>query len=103
MVVVDAVNDSEEARDTWRAAAHNSKAALTFTVLTCSDVDEHRRRLEGRSRGFSRLPEPSWSQVLDRSGDYAPWNCEHLEVDTFATSVSDVRDRICAYASARHL
>jgi hypothetical protein len=27
------------------------------------------------------------------------WNCEHLDVDTCATSVTDVRDRICAYAA----
>jgi hypothetical protein len=69
-------------------------------VLTCSDADEHRRRLESRSRGFSRLPEPSWAQVQSRA--YAPWTREHLEVDTVATSVSDVCDRICAFASARH-
>ena len=99
VVVVDAVNDSEAARDTWRRAASNNAASLTFAVLTCSDLDEHRRRLEGRYRGFSRLPEPSWSQVLSHSRDYAPWNCEHLEVDTFATSITDVRDRLCAYAA----
>jgi predicted kinase len=99
VVVVDAVNDSEAARDTWRTAARNSKATLTFAVLTCSDVDEHRRRLEGRSGGFSRLPEPSWRQVLNRSRDYAPWDCEHLDVDTSATSVTEVCDRICAYAA----
>jgi predicted kinase len=97
VVVVDAVNDSEAARDTWRLAASNSEASLTFAVLTCSNLDEHRRRLGSRSRGFSRLPEPTWSQVLSRSRDCAPWNCEHLDVDTCATSVTDVRDRICAY------
>ena len=99
VVVVDAVNDSEAARDTWRAAARNSKAALMFAVLTCSDIDEHRRRLEGRSRGFSRLSEPSWSQVLNRSRDSAPWDCEHLDVDTSATSVTEISDNICAYAA----
>jgi AAA domain-containing protein len=100
VVVVDAVNDSEAARDTWRTAANNVDVSLTFAVLTCSDLDEHRRRLEGRTRGFSRLPEPSWSRVLSRSRGYAPWNGEHLVVDTSATSVTDVRDRICAYAAS---
>lgn len=95
VVVVDAVNDSEAARDTWRDAARNTKAALTFAVLTCSDVDEHRRRLEGRTREFSRLPEPSWSQVLNRSRDYVSWTGEHLVVDTFASSIGEARDRIC--------
>ena len=98
VVVVDAVNDSEAARDTWRTAASNSEASLTFAVLRCSNPDEHRRRLESRSRGFSRLPDPTWSQVLSRSRAYAPWNCEHLDVDTCATSVTAVCDRICSYA-----
>jgi hypothetical protein len=80
-------------------AGRNVGVAAYEAVLTCSDVDE-RRRLEGRSRGFARLPEPSWWQVMNRSGDYAPWNCEHLDVDTFATPVGDVCDRICAVASA---
>jgi predicted kinase len=99
VVVVDAVNDSEAARDTWRRAAIEHDAALTFAVLTCSDRDEHRRRLARRRRGFSRLPEPSWAQVISRARDYAPWNCEHLDVDTCATSVTDARDQICTYAA----
>ncbi len=99
IVVVDAVNDSEAARDTWRHAASNNEVLLKFAVLTCSNLDEHRRRLEGRKRGLSQLPEPSWSQVLSRARDYAPWNCEHLAVDTCASSVADVRDRVCAYAA----
>ena len=100
VVVVDAVNDSEAARDTWRNAASNHKDSLKFAVLTCSNLEEHRRRLEGRDRGFTRLPEPSWSRVLSRSRDYAPWLCEHREIDTCATSVAVVRDRVCAYASS---
>jgi predicted kinase len=99
VVVVDAVNDSEAARDTWRTAASNNEASLTFVVLTCSNLDEHRSRLEARSRAFAWLPEPTWSQVVNRSRDYAPWNCEHLDIDTCAASVTDVRDRICAYAA----
>jgi predicted kinase len=99
VVVVDAVNDSEAARDTWRTTASTSESSLRFAVLTCSNLDEHRRRLEGRFRRFSRLPEPPWSQVLSRARDYAPWICEHLDVDTCATSVSDACDRICAYAA----
>ena len=54
VVVVDVVNDSEATRDTWRPAASNNEASLTFAVLTCSNLDEHRRRLEGRCRRFSR-------------------------------------------------
>jgi predicted kinase len=102
LVVVDAVNDSEDARQTWRRAASKNEATLTFAHLTCSDAAEHRRRLEARRRAFAWLPDPSWAQVLDRSQSYAPWNCEHLEVDTRDITVGEVSDRVCAYAADRH-
>jgi predicted kinase len=105
MVVVDAVNDGEEARRTWRRAAAKHDAALSFVVLICSDLDEHRRRLEGRRRGLSHVPEPSWSRVLERARDYAPWSVERLEVDTARMSVESVCDEVCAYTvdgSDRH-
>ena len=98
VVVVDAVNDSEPARDTWRTAANTVAAVCRFVVLTCSDADEHRRRLEDRSRGFLRLPEPRWPQVVRRASDYAPWRGEHLTIDACAASIAEIRDRICAYA-----
>jgi predicted kinase len=37
LVVVDAVNDSEPARDTWRRAALATKSPLRFVVLTPPD------------------------------------------------------------------
>ena len=101
LVVVDAVNDSEDARETWRRAAGKNNASLTFAFLTCSDPVQHRRRLEARGRPFVWLPEPSWQQVLARSQNYAPWNCEHLEVDTLNTPVGEVCDQVCAYAADR--
>lgn len=72
-VVVDAVNDSEPARDTWRTAAAHAGAPLAFVLLTLDDEVEHRRRLAGRRRGLSHLPEPSWDQVVARAAAYAPW------------------------------
>ena len=49
-VVVDVVNDSEPARETWRTAARRTGSELVFVLLTCADEDEHRRRLEERER-----------------------------------------------------
>ena len=89
-VVVDAVNDSEAARGTWSRVAE----PVTFIVLTCSDPVEHRRRLEGRHRGFIRVPEPSWSKVCDRAANYAPWSGGYVEVDTCGLTVAEVCDRI---------
>lgn len=95
-VVVDAVNDSEAARGTWSRVAE----PVTFAVLTCSDPVEHRRRLEGRHRGFTRVPEPTWSKVCDRATNYAPWTGEYVEVDTCGLTVAEVCDRLGMKTSA---
>jgi predicted kinase len=83
-VVVDAVNDSELARQTWRNAAERTNVALRFVLLDCSDQDEHRRRLESRQRGLVHIPEPTWSQVLTRAAEYETWTDECILVDTRA-------------------
>jgi predicted kinase len=83
-VVVDAVNDSEPARETWRVAAANAGTALVFVLLTLDDEAEHRRRLEGRSRNLTHVPEPSWDDVRARAAAYAPWaedGCLRLSVE----------------------
>jgi predicted kinase len=72
-VVVDAVNDSEPARETWRTASAAAGAELAFVLLTLDDVVEHRRRVEGRRRDLAHVPEPSWDAVLARAAAYAPW------------------------------
>lgn len=73
-VVVDAVNDSEPARETWRTAAASVDAELVFVLLTLADRDEHRRRLEGRAPHLRHVSRPSWDDVLARDAAYAPWD-----------------------------
>lgn len=73
VVVVDAVNDSEPARDTWRSAASATHVALRLVVLVLADAAEHRRRLEGRHRDLQHVPEPTWDQVSARAAGSAPW------------------------------
>lgn len=93
-VVVDAVNDSEEARQTWRTAAARTGAHLDFVHLVISDVQEHERRIGDRDRGLSHVGEPTWSDVLRRRTDYAAWSDEVLEFDTSEQSVDVVAAEI---------
>lgn len=82
-VVVDAVNDSEPARDTWRAAAAATGVELTSVLLVLEDRTEHRRRLVGRRRDLAHVPEPSWDDVVARAAAYAPWpegSCLRIDV-----------------------
>ncbi|MET7418905.1 AAA family ATPase [Dactylosporangium sp. NPDC005555] len=83
-VVVDAVNDSEPARETWRRAASTAGVALRFVVVVCADRVEHRRRLEGRRRGLRHLPEPTWARVEALAGTYEPWKDPHVLLDATA-------------------
>ncbi|HEX2857805.1 MAG TPA: AAA family ATPase [Propionibacteriaceae bacterium] len=79
-VVVDAVNDSEAARATWRRAAAGTGSVLVFVVLTLDDREEHRRRLEGRVRDLPHIPEPTWDEVQQRSAGFEPWVGECLVI-----------------------
>jgi predicted kinase len=88
-VVVDAVNDSEPARETWRRAAAAGGAVITWIVLTCSDAEEH-DRLAGRNRGLALVGKPSWEQVVERGANYALWVDSHANLDTFARSPEEL-------------
>lgn len=81
-VVVDAVNDSEPARETWLRAAASTVADVHWILLCSSDLEEHSRRLDGRDRGFSFVAEPSWDDVRERAESYPPWPRPHLRIDS---------------------
>lgn len=100
-VVVDAVNDSEEARQTWRTAATRAGSHLDFVHLSISDVQEHERRLSGRNRGLAHVGEPSWSDVQRLRAEYAGWSDEVLEFDTAARATDEVADALVVRFSMR--
>lgn len=83
-VIVDAVNDSEPARDTWRRAGAATGTTPHFFVLELADTAEHRRRLEGRARGLAHVGEPSWSDVRSRAEAFEPWQGPHDWIDASA-------------------
>ena len=70
-VVADAVNGVAAARGGWVALAARTGAALRFVEVRCSDVAEHRRRVEAREPEMPGHRVPTWEQVLRRR--YEPW------------------------------
>jgi predicted kinase len=97
-VVVDAVNDSEPARETWRRAARATGADLLQVVLAMDDARTHRARLEGRSRPFVRLAEPTWASVAGARP--APWGDEALRLDAARPAEELARAVLAALASS---
>ncbi|TQJ32635.1 AAA family ATPase [Microbacterium sp. SLBN-146] len=98
-VVVDAVNDSEPARDTWRRAAAAAGVPLVFVLLTLDDTEEHRRRLEGRRRNLENVLEPSWDDVGSRRASFEPWPDVHLRVDA-SESIQHITSVIASQLNA---
>ncbi|HUZ85188.1 MAG TPA: AAA family ATPase [Gaiellales bacterium] len=97
-VIVDAVNDSEPARDTWRRAAEEASAPLVFVLLNPPPEQEHRRRLEGRTRQLSHQPEPTWEQVQARAQTFERWRDPPVSIDS-GQPLDVVIDEIIALVS----
>jgi predicted kinase len=79
-VVVDAVNAVEEAREMWRDLASEQGVDRFVVEVVCSDVTEHRRRVESRAGPTPPLPAPTWEEV--RTREYLPWTEPILTVDS---------------------
>ena len=79
-VVVDAVNDSEAARQTWRNAASAAGSVVRFVLLRPPPPSEHRRRIRDRARARRHVDEPTWAQVMERARTYEGWSDEPIHV-----------------------
>jgi predicted kinase len=72
-VVADCVNPWTVTRREWQAHA-------VSVELVCSDVEEHKRRVESRSPDIANHRLPTWSEVM--AHDYRPWDSNRLVIDT---------------------
>ena len=85
IVVADCVNPLASTRAAWRAVAKRAGVALVDVEVICSDVSEHRRRVESHISDIAGLPTPTWSEVTAR--EYECWAEEHVVIDTAHASV----------------
>ena len=94
-VIADCVNPWPLTRQAWQAVADRAAARAVSIELVCSDIDEHKRRVESRSPDIDRHRLPTWSEVV--AHDYRPWDSHRLVVDTARL---DVPQSIQAIVSA---
>ena len=73
------VNDEVAGR--WKELADQYEARLLLVECVCSDEGEHRRRLEGRSRGIPGWHEVGWGHVERMRAEYPPLTVPHLTLD----------------------
>ncbi len=86
-VIGDSVNPWMPTRNAWRDAGLRAGAQVVEVEIVCSDIEEHRRRVETRTSEVPGLILPDWQAVIGR--DYHPWDRDRLTVDTAGRSVTD--------------
>ena len=97
IVVADCVNPWPLTRDEWRSVADRAGVRTVDVEVVCSDLDEHRRRVESRSTDLPGHRLPTWTEVVER--DYRPWSCKRLVIDTALLEVEESVRRILSVAS----
>lgn len=91
-VIADSVNPVAVTRDAWRGVAETSGAVLVEIEVTCSDAEEHRRRVETRKADIAGHRQPTWQDVTER--DYECWDGTDLVIDTAKTTIEDAVERV---------
>ena len=96
-VVADSVNPLLITRVAWRDVAKRAAVRAVEVEVICSDVAEHRRRVENRHADVEGLELPTWEEVLAR--DYQGWEGQHLVIDTARLTIGDavkaIREALC--------
>jgi predicted kinase len=83
-VIADSVNPLQITRAAWRDVAIQAGAAYVEIECICSDLVEHRRRVETRTSDIAGFCLPTWQDVINRT--YEPWDSNHVVIDTAGQS-----------------
>lgn len=84
-VVVDCVNPIEQSREEWRNIGLDCSCDYLEIEVICSDINEHRLRVEKRKGDISNLILPTWDDIVKRF--YEPWTTSRLIIDSSKLSV----------------
>ncbi|MCH9753340.1 MAG: AAA family ATPase [Alphaproteobacteria bacterium] len=90
IVIADSVNSIDLTRDAWVNVAKEAKVSAIEVEIICSDKKEHKKRVETRTVDIPNIMLPDWKKVESR--DYAPWNREHIILDTSGKTVEESID-----------
>jgi predicted kinase len=93
-VIADCLNPVLASRNGWRETALRHDAQLIEIEIICSDVAEHRRRVEARV-DLEGLILPGWDEITSRQ--YEPWDRKRLVLDSASTSIERLVDELEAH------
>jgi predicted kinase len=93
-VISDSVNPWMLTRNAWRDVGLRAGAHLVEIETVCTELAEHRCRIETRVNDIPGLIAPDWQAVTAR--DYHPWDRAHVMIDTAGRSVGECMELIRA-------
>ena len=93
-VAADSCNPIELTRREWERVAGDTGARYVNIEVVCSDLREHRGRVETRLSTVPGLRLPTWRDVADRQ--YDDWTVDRVVVDTFGRSERQCLDELLA-------
>ena len=91
-VVADSCNPIELTRREWERVAEETGAQYVNIEIICSDLQEHRKRVETRLSTVPTLILPTWRDVTER--EYDNWTVDRLVVDTCGRSEHGCLDEL---------
>lgn len=93
-VVADSCNPIELTRREWERVATDAGARYVNIEVVCSDLQEHRTRVETRRSDVHGLNLPTWQDVTVRA--YDRWTAERVVLDTFGRSAEECVEDLLA-------
>lgn len=84
-VIADSVNPLRLTRDQWNQVAISVEAKFINIEILCSDIEEHRNRVESRNIEVKNLVAPTWKEIRER--EYHQWHVSKLQVDTATQTI----------------
>ena len=93
-VIADSVNPLNVTRTAWRDVARRGGTRAVEIEITCSDGNEHRRRVESRPAEIAEHALPTWAEVVARQ--YDAWHQPRIVVDTANRAPEQAVDEVIA-------
>ena len=86
-VIADSVNPIQLSRNAWISVANRAQVRVAEVEIICSDLLQHRQRVETRQSDINGLRLPTWEEVISR--EYEPWDRQHIVIDTAGRRVAE--------------
>ena len=98
-VVADSVNSISITREAWRSIGETANVPILEIEIVCSNLGEHKRRVETRTVDNEQSTQVTWKDVLNR--DWEPWLQADVVIDTANASPAQSFEKTLAQIKSK--